>query len=177
MRALRVGILPLVLSLCLGAATLEKLTLEDMIQKSTAIVRGQVLSSSAAPHGSIIYTHYRVQVLEHWKGGEAGILDVVVPGGAANGLRQTFSGAPRLTRGGEYVLFLWTGPSGLTHVVGLTQGLFSVDRKASGEAVVWRGATGEPMLDSAGRLVKDAPMFFRLSDLRGRIARSPGGAR
>jgi hypothetical protein len=174
---MRIGILPLALSLCASAATLEKLTLDEMVQKSTAIVRGQVLSSSAAAHGSLIYTHYRIQVTERWKGAEAGVMDVVVPGGTANGMRQNFAGAPSLARGGEYVLFLWTGPSGLTHVVGLTQGLFSVRRDPKGDAVAWRGATGEPMLDGSGRLVKDAPMLFRLGELSGRVARSQGGGR
>ena len=47
-----VGIRPL------PCATLEQLTLDDMIAQSTAIVRGTVVDSWAALTGSVIYTHY-----------------------------------------------------------------------------------------------------------------------
>lgn len=178
MRSLRFALLSLFAALCLHAATLQRLVLDEMIQKCTAIVRGQVVSSYAAPHGSLIYTHYRIKVTDRWKGPEAGELDIVVPGGVAGELRQTFPGAPTLAQGAEYVLFLWTGPSGLTHVMGLTQGLFSVRRDAGGETVAWRAASSEPMLDAAGRLVRDEALQLRLKDLRGRVGRvqARGGA-
>ncbi len=179
MRSLRLAVLPLLAGFFLHAATLEKLTLDEMIQKSTAIVRGQVLSSYAAAQGSFIYTHYRIHVTDRWKGGDQAELDVVVPGGTAGGLRQTFSGAPTLKPGSEYLLFLWTGRSGLTHVMGLTQGLFDLHRAGDGDLMAFRPATTELMLDSEGKLVKDAPLSLRLKDLRGRVARAqvPGGAR
>ena len=60
MRGVR-PILPLVLVLTggwvpLGGATLERLTRDDLIAKSTAIVRGKVISSYASFRGPIIYT-------------------------------------------------------------------------------------------------------------------------
>ena len=87
-------------------ATLERLTLDDLTAKSTAIVRGKVISSFRGP---IIYTHYQVQVSEQPKGTSGSSLEVVVPGGTANNLRQIYSGAPELNLGGEFGLFLWTG--------------------------------------------------------------------
>lgn len=178
MRGIRFALFPLLAGFCLQAATLERLSLDQMIQQCTAIVRGQVVSSYAAAHGSLIYTHYGIQVTDRWKGPEAGTLDIVVPGGAAGGLRQSFSGAPVLAQGSEYVLFLWTGPSGLTHIIGLSQGLFSLKRDAGGETVAWRAATSEPMLDATGQMVRDQPQQLRLRDLRGRVARAQarGGA-
>jgi hypothetical protein len=155
----------------LQAATLEKLGLDDMTQKSTAIVRVRVTGSFAATHGQRIYTHYRVQVSERWKGADSGSLDVVVPGGTAAGLRQTISGAPKLIEGREYVLFLWTGPSGLTQIIGLSQGVFDVRTEANGELMASRAATGELMLDAGGRPVHDEALSLRLSDLRVRISR------
>ncbi|HEX8984363.1 MAG TPA: hypothetical protein VF767_02990 [Bryobacteraceae bacterium] len=155
----------------LSAATLEQLSLDEMTQKSTAIVRARVTGSYAAVSGSIIYTHYRVSVSERWKGPEAAELDVVVPGGAAAGQRQSFSGAPKLAGDSEYVLFLWTGTRGLTHIIGLSQGVFNVSRGAGGELDVYRAASGEMMLDSAGRPVHDQSISFRMSDLRNRVSR------
>jgi hypothetical protein len=162
--------LALSLAILLPAATLQKLSLDDMTQKSTAIVRARVLSSYAAQHGAIIYTHYRVQVSEWWKGSGRSELDLVVPGGLAGGLRQTFSGAPRLPLGGEGVFFLWTGPSGLTHIIGLSQGLFLVGRDANGEVVAKRAASTERMIDPvSGRLMADEAVTLPLSELRHRV--------
>lgn len=110
----------------LRCATLEQLSLDDMIARSTVIVRGKVASSYAAFSGRMIYTHYTVQVSERFKGVGQGSIDVAVPGGTANRVRQTFEGAPVFQAGEEYVFFLWTGKSGPTQVVGLTQGLFAV---------------------------------------------------
>jgi hypothetical protein len=109
----------------LAGATLERLTLDDLTAKSTAIVRGKVISSYASFRGPIIYTHYEVQVSEQ-QGTSGSSLDVVVPGGTANNLicAQIYSGAPQLNLGGEFGWCLWTGPSGLTQIMGLTQGLF-----------------------------------------------------
>jgi hypothetical protein len=169
----RLGVLALLLGILLPAATLQKLSLDDMIQKSTAIVRARVLSSYGAQYGSTIYTHYRVQVSESWKGPAATSLDVVVPGGSAGGLRQRFSGAPSLLPNSEYVLFLWTSRSGLTHILGLTQGLFSLTADANGQYTALRAATTETMIDPAsGRSVRDETLIFRLNDLRQRVSAS-----
>ena len=151
-------------------ATLVQLGLDEMIEKSTAIVRGQVSGSYAATHGSIIYTHYRVQVVERWKGPATAELDIVVPGGSAGGLRMTFPDSPKLTEGGEYVLFLWKGSSGLTNIIGWSQGIFDLKRDREGGTLAARPASRDTMLDAAGRLVKDEPVLMRLQDLRERIS-------
>jgi hypothetical protein len=169
-RVLRVSCLA-VLAVALQAATLEYLSTDDMIGRSTAIVRARVLGTSAAQHGPLIYTHFDVQVTERFKGPEAPRMDVVVPGGAVRGLRQTFSGAPGLVEGGEYLLFLWTGPSGLTHVIGLSQGVFTLTRESGGEVTASRRAGSEAMLDArTGRTVADRPVRLRLTELRSRVA-------
>ena len=119
----------LVLTFCMSplqSATLERLSLDDMIAKSTVIVRGKVTSAYAAASGPIIYTNYTVQVSERLKGQAGSSVEVSVPGGAANGLRQTFSGAPTLNAGEEFVFFLFTGRDGRTAIIGLTQGLFAL---------------------------------------------------
>jgi hypothetical protein len=157
-------------ALPLQSATLERLTLEEMIAKSTAIVRGKAAGAHAAFSGRVIYTHYAVQVSESYKGNGSGTLDVAIPGGTAQGLRQTFSGAPELQSGQEYVLFLWTGPAGVTQIIGLTQGLFSVAAGSEKDPPVTRLASRERMLGPAGQPVKDQTLVMRLSELRRRIA-------
>ena len=160
----------------LHGATLERLSLDDMIAKSTAIVRGHVSGSSAAFKGSIIYTHYSIQILETFKGSPGAAADVVVPGGTANNLHQSFPGAPQLQPGDEFVFFLWRGQSGLTQILGLTQGLFKISSEGSTDALATRAASTELMLDrGTGQPVKDQTLTMSLSDLRSRIARQLGG--
>ena len=73
----------------------------------------------------------------------------MVPGGAVNGMQQSFSGSPVLNRGDEFVFFLWTSNSGITWITGLTQGLFALPADAA-TADRDGDPAGEPRAD-AGR--------------------------
>lgn len=159
-------------------ATLERLTLDDMIARSTSIVRGQVTGSSSAYRGTVIYTHYSVGVSERWKGPSRGTEDVLVPGGVVNGIRQTFPGAPQLAAGQEYVLFLWTSSAGLTYTLGFTQGVFSLPKDTSGQTMAVRAPTTETLLEPVtGRVLKDQPIRMPLSKLVSRISAGVGATK
>jgi hypothetical protein len=159
------GLLPL------AGATLEQLSLDDMIQKSSAIVRGTVALSGAKANGPLIYTHYTIRVTENFKGNSQGTVDVVVPGGTANNVRQTFPGTPQFKIGDDYVFFLWTGRSGLTQIIGLTQGLFALSPASGNNPNATRAASREVMLEKGtGREVKDQTIVMTLTDLRAHIA-------
>ncbi|HEY1335875.1 MAG TPA: hypothetical protein VGF59_00130 [Bryobacteraceae bacterium] len=154
----------------LQCATLERLSLDDMIAKSTAIVRGKVTSVYAAQSGPAIYTHYRVEVSEQLKGPAANAVDVVVPGGTLRGVQQVLMGAPEIQAGDEFVFFLWTGRSGVTQIMGLTQGLFALPKDGGTDPVATRAASRELMLDrGTGQPVKDQTIVMKLSELRSRI--------
>jgi len=175
--------LPIIAGMLAGAlglqgATLERLTLDEMIQKSTEIVRGRLLGSRAAHRGSVIYTYSKIQVLERWKGQPASQVEVAVPGGTLGGFRQTFSGVPELVAGKEYVLFLWTGRNGVTQVIGLSQGVLDVKQNAAGELFVGRTASTETMLDGkTGQVVRDEAVRMGLQELRQRVERGLATAR
>ena len=97
--------------------------------------------------------------------------DVVVAGGTMGRTTQTFPGSPSLVTGREYVFCVWKSKSGLTHVMGLSQGLFDVKTdEASGEVTISRGATDSVMLDGAtGRPVMDRPVRMRMQDFNARV--------
>lgn len=158
-------------------ATLEKLSVEDMSRKSTAIVRGRVTSCQGEQQGSTILTRCRLQVSEYWKG-TLPDSNFVLPGGQANGLMQNFSGVPKVNEGQEYVLFLWVGKSGIPQLIGLSQGLFdlSVDGKG-GEARVKRAATSELLLDKNGVQTTDTAIDLSVSELKTRVQKALGGVR
>jgi hypothetical protein len=162
----------------LQSATLQQLSMSDLIAKSTSIVRGTVLGSYTAFSGPVIFTHYRVQVAERWKGSAGATVDVAVPGGVVSGVRQTYSGAPQFQPGDQYVLFLWTGKSGMTQIMGFSQGAFAVAKDGASDPSVTRDPSQELMLDTATHSqVKDQPVTMRLSELRSRVASSLGAVR
>lgn len=157
----------------LQGATLERLSMDDLIAKSTAIVRGTVTDSWAAFTGSVIYTHYKIQVSETLKGTAQNQVEIVVTGGTVNSLSQNFAGSPTLHQGDQFVFFLWSSKAGLTQIMGLTQGLFALPQDGSSDPTATRAPTRELMLDPAtARPVKDAALSMRLSDLRSLIAKT-----
>jgi hypothetical protein len=158
---------------CLAGATLERLSVDDLIAKSTAIVRGTVADSWAAYTGPIICTHYKIQVSETLKGDSQNWVEIVVTGGALNGFHTSASGSPTLNKGDQFVFFLWTSKAGVTQIMGLTQGLFALPGNGSADPTITRSPTRELMLDPAtARPVKDAALSMRLSDLRSQIAKA-----
>lgn len=156
------------------ATTLQQLSLDDMIQQSTGIVRATVTGSSSGLHGQNIYTFYRLQILETAKGAGSREIEVAVPGGAVNGKREMAVGAPTLAAGSQYVVFLWTGRSGLTQIIGLSQGLFLATPDGSGKIGLVRPAATDLMLDKNGKPVSEEPLGLEWSDLRTRIQRQSG---
>jgi hypothetical protein len=154
------------------SATLEKLSVEEMSQKSTLIVRGRVTGCAGEMQGSVIYTACRVAVSERWKGNGGSEVRFVIPGGRAQGLVQTFTGTPKMNSGSEYVLFLWAGRSGINQVIGMSQGVFSLQTGGKEPPVVTRKATTERMVDKAGNEIGDASVSLSVSELRERVRRA-----
>ena len=151
----------------LRAATLQQLSFEQMSQSATAVVRARVVDSSAGLVGSSVYTHYKLNVSEVWKGESPS--EVALPGGTVNGRSESYPGVPELRVGAEYVLFLWTSrTTGITHLVGLSQGLFELTSQ-DGAAVASRRASGEAMLDAAGRRTSDQAMSMPLAGMKARV--------
>jgi hypothetical protein len=155
------------------ATTLGRASFDDLAQKSTSVVRGKVVSSYSATRGSLVYTYYRIRVLDRWKGPVASQIDVQVPGGTVDGLQQDIAGAPQLTANSEYVFFLWTGPSGATHVLGLSQGVLDLTTNAAGEAILSSQITDAMMVDSVtAQAGAREPLRMKLSEFGSRLATS-----
>lgn len=172
MRLLRAAIVLAAAVLAAGATTLEKLSVEEMVQKSTAVVRARAGAASAVQRGSMIYTVYRLQVSEVLKGTVSPSAEVYVPGGTYGRYRQSIAGSPVLEPGREYVLFLWASPRGLVQVIGLSQGVFQVKTAAGGEVLLVRGKIEAEFVNRMGRAVEDSGERLSLARLRDMIARA-----
>jgi len=156
----------------LAGTTLEKLTFDEMVAKSTQIVRGRISLSNVQQHGPVYYSHYKVQVSEQYKGPAARTVDVVLPGGTIGRTQQTFSGVPTFPADTEIVLFLWTSKSGLTHIIGLSQGIFQVTKNTAGQTIFSRGAIREGLIDArTGRPASDDGMRFSAEEFSSRVSR------
>ena len=155
-----------------GATTLLKMSMNDLITQSTHIVRARITGSRSAAMGQDIYTYYQLQVSETLKQGAILPAEVAVPGGVYGSLRQIGIGSPVFTQGQEYVLFLWTSRSGMTQVIGLSQGMFSLKQDASGQTVLNRPAIADQMLDKSGKEVTDTAVTMKWSDLRALIVKT-----
>jgi hypothetical protein len=154
----------------LSGTTLEKLTFDEMVAKSTQIVRGKITLSHVRQHGPIFYSHYKIQVAEQFKGPAAKVIDVVLPGGTIGRSQQTFSGVPQIAPDTELVLFLWQSKSGLTHVIGLTQGMFQVGKDSTGATVFSREPIREGLIDGrTGRPVTDGGLRMSANEFATRV--------
>jgi hypothetical protein len=160
-----------------SATTLLKMSMNDLITQSTHIVRARITGSRTAQSGTAatgmdIYTYYQLQVSETLKHGAILPAEVAVPGGVYGNLRQIGVGSPVLVQGQEYVLFLWTSRSGMTQVIGLSQGMFNLKQDAAGETVLNRPAIADQMLDKSGKPVTDTAVTMKWTDLRGLIVKT-----
>jgi hypothetical protein len=155
-----------------GATTLLKMSMDDLITRSTSIVRARVTGSRAVSDHRDIYTYYQLQISETLKKTGNVPSEIAVPGGVYGNLRQIGIGSPTLTQGQEYVLFLWTSKSGMTQVIGLSQGLFGLSQDASGDMVIKRAAITDQMLDKSGHPVTDNAVTMKWTDLRALILKT-----
>ncbi len=150
-----------------NATTLEKLSMNDMTDKSHFVVRATVLSGGAEYINGTVATHYHLAVSETWKGSPSTQLDLFVPGGRAGGIRELVPGAPLLSTGAEYVVFLWIGSSGRAQIIGLSQGLFNVTKDATGAVILERPGAREMMIDPVtGRPVTDETVRMKAADVK-----------
>lgn len=175
MRVVAISVLLASVGIPARATILQHLTLEELAQKSTSIVRARVTASSEAVQGGDVFTLYKFETLETLKSG-AEAREVAVPGGVAGGMRQVVAGAPILRAGREYILFLWTARSGLTQLTGMSQGLFSVERTTAGDVRASRAAAGELMLDAVGSAVRDEALSMPLRELKAKVSKAIGVA-
>ena len=155
-----------------GATTLLKMSMNDLITQSTSIVRAKITGTRTGAVGRDIYTYYQLQVSETLKKTGIEPVEFAVPGGTYGNLRQIGIGSPVFTAGQEYVLFLWTSRSGMTQVIGLSQGMFNLTRDAAGAAVLNRPAIADQMVDKSGEPVTDSGVTMKWTELRDLIVKT-----
>lgn len=126
----------------LGAASVERINLFDMVRVADRIFWGRCLQAESGrePSAGLPVTTYTFEVLRGLKGAQAkeSIRFRQLSGGPAGGI----PGVPEYSPGQEILLFLYPDSRlGLTSPVGLAQGMFRVGKSGRrGQAVLNRVA-------------------------------------
>lgn len=155
----------------ISASTLQKLTLEQMTEKSTDVVLAKVSQCAPEKKGKLVFTTCSLDVAERWKtSSDHHASKVSLPGGSFQGTHQQFSGVPVIKPDTHYVFFLWTGPSGMTQIIGLSQGAIAIEKSREGVSLAVRTPTRSRLLSTHGKAVWDEGVDLQLEELR-RIVR------
>jgi hypothetical protein len=155
------------------ASSALQMDIPALTHAASDVVQGRVTATRTewtADHRRLV-TFVELDVLQTWKGRPPGRLTVVQPGGERDGLAQRVAGVAALDVGAELALFLERqGP--LWRVVGLSQGVYRVERPADGSA-----ARAVPVTVEGLRLVVPPGNSPRprtavlLEDLQGQVRR------
>ena len=81
-------------------------SLRDLWGSASIVVKARVIDRSFHREKGRIYTKYRLEALEHFKGHSTTEFMAHWPGGAVDGLRQVVPGIPEMKPSQEYIVFL-----------------------------------------------------------------------
>ena len=160
------------------ATIMRPLTVEALATRSQAVVRATVRQHHSAWDSAKkrIYTFTELTVTEVISGVAPETVVVRTIGGEVDGVGMKVSGTPRLVDNQDVVLFLRTDPSaadGFT-VVGMSQGLYRVEKDSAGRTIAVPGVEGMSFVrrNTSGSQVVDHhsdAVRIPLSTLRQRV--------
>jgi hypothetical protein len=109
------------------ATTVQRLGLEDLVNKAHTIVAGRVTNSRTywSSNRKLILTNYTIQVDESIKGKAGRNLEVTTIGGKIGDVELHVAGMPSFKNGENAVVFIEQS-AGYQTVLGLSQGKFTV---------------------------------------------------
>ena len=169
--AIIAALVTLALAPIAGATTVDLLTLDKLIQRSTRVVAGEVLAGQATWLGRLLVTRVRLRVDDCLKGVcPSREMDVHVLGGELDGLAMMVDGSPRFVEGEHVVVFLEASGGGTFRTVGMSQGKF-VRTSTASDARLQRDLSGLLLQhDGVAAEHRTDPFHgLRFDDLRTRI--------
>jgi hypothetical protein len=121
-------ILALALPQSLDASVVIPATLDELAGEADLIVHARVarIDARQAPGTLRVERVVTLAVVRALKGSPGEALQLVLPGGTYGRYRTVVPGVPDVAEGEEAVLFLRPTPTGITHLVGFSQGVLRV---------------------------------------------------
>jgi hypothetical protein len=137
------------------AAVAEWKSFDEKVSAAEDILLVTVAGSESRidPDGQWIRTWTTFRIAESFKGGSAGTITIVTPGGSVGGLNQETVGVPSFRPGEERIVFVSSSDDGFTPLY-QEQGVYEVDRDGARRALV-RPAPSDLILydDQTGSIV------------------------
>jgi hypothetical protein len=158
-----------------AAATIVlRVTVEDLAEKATLIVSGEVTEASArwTDDRATINTYVQIRVDKVVKGQADGTVEVTCPGGAVGDKRVAVEGVPKFTVGEQVFVFLWKNKRGEMLPLGLNQGKFLIEKDPdSGELMAKNSLEGLCFArrGTIGKAASSKPDRLELADLERRV--------
>lgn len=135
-RLVSIGVLLLLAAAALpvGASTFLRMTPQDLVRDSAAVVQGQVLKVSSFwdPTGRIIMTEALVRVEEKILGEAPSVVVVRTFSGTVGGFTVEAHGFPKFQPNERLLLYLEPERDGASRVAGYQQGQFRIVRDQAG---------------------------------------------
>jgi hypothetical protein len=163
-------LLALAVSLALAApaahaAIAAAASFDDKVDNAAAIILGKCVRTESRldPSGRWILTYSTFAVEKAFKGGAAGEVTIVTPGGSVNGVHQSTIGVPAFREGDEHVVFVKNTRLGPT-VLYFDQGTYDVTTDERGERVIAPVPTNVVVVDNQRGMATapaDAPRTIR----------------
>jgi len=165
----------------LGATTLVPVELDELSRVAQAVAVGRVIaveSQWVEDHRSI-ETQVTLDVDTYLKGALGQTVSFRVPGGQLGQYRQVVIGSPMFEREQHVVVFLGARGPSMPYVLGLSQGVFRMQRAADGSGWVVTPPTAVPALSGSTPIVRGdtARRPVALADFEQRVRALAGGAR
>ena len=142
-----------------GGTTIERLSLEKMVQAAPVIVRAECVGKTTVRDAGEIWTLSLFRVEQTWRGKAPATITVRLLGGSWGQITSHVSGVPQFRLGDDVVLFLQPTKRGDFAVVSWQQGTFRVRREVGGELVT-QGTARFPTFDPATRQFRAAGIRY-----------------
>jgi hypothetical protein len=120
-----------------NASTVERLSLDQLIELADVIVRGRVtdITAQSAPRGRA-RTFTSLAVEKQFKGAPQDTIIIEQPGGATDDIALAVPGLPKFSTGENVIVFLKRRRDGAFTVVGDRQGKFNAKTGSGGNEIV-----------------------------------------
>lgn len=128
----------LAMSVAVNATVVISADLQELAHDAVAIARGGVIAVNGqwTPDRRGVETIVTLEVFEYLKGGLGDTLQFRVPGGVLGRYRNVVVGAPQFDLGQQVIVFLGARGPSIPYLLGLSQGVYRIERSESGAAMV-----------------------------------------
>lgn len=163
-------------STAMVATTVRPASVESMAMRASLVAEGTAVASWSQwnPQRTMIVTYTRFRVSRVLKGGAPAEVTIRQPGGSVGVYKDVVHGVRYLRPGTEAALFLKESgdQDRAMVVVGLMQGMFRIQRDASGAAFVTNGVSGVEAQDEKGVVRSFRGVRIPLSEFEARVSKA-----